>query len=132
VRERSQSEKVDPRVLGTRRWWAQVSQRPAAGGIDFNRTSLCIVLGVSTFRRLLGFLRPYRRGLVLSLILAWFAMGMTVLIPLLVGAAVNAIEDGRRDDLLPIAGAILGAGILRLALTFSRRVYAGKVSLGVE
>ncbi len=87
---------------------------------------------MSTFRRLLGFLRPYRRGLALSLVLAWFAMGMTVLIPLLIGAGVNAIEDGRRDDLLPIAGAILGAGILRLALTFSRRVYAGKVSLGVE
>jgi ABC-type multidrug transport system fused ATPase/permease subunit len=87
---------------------------------------------VSTFRRLLGFLRPYRRGLLLSLVLAWFAMGMTVLIPWLVGQTVNAIHDGHRDDILPLAGAILGAGILRLALTFSRRVYAGKVSLGVE
>ena len=81
---------------------------------------------------MLGFLRPYRLGLLLSLVLAWFAMGMTVLIPLLVGHAVNAIEDDRRADLLPIAAAIVGAGVLRLALTFSRRVYAGNVSLGVE
>ena len=38
-----------------------------------------------TFRRLLGFLRPYRRQLIGSLVLAWLAMGMTVLIPLLIG-----------------------------------------------
>ena len=85
-----------------------------------------------TFRRLLGFLRPYRRPLILSLLLAWAAMGMTVLIPLLVGAAVNAIEDGHRSDILPLALALLGAGLLRLALTVGRRLIAGKVSLGVE
>src|SRR5512144_3452102 len=45
-----------------------------------------------TFRRLLEFLRPYRRPLIGSLLLAWLAMGMTVLIPLLIGGAVNAIE----------------------------------------
>src|SRR5512133_1109553 len=56
--------------------------------------------GVATFRRLLGFLRPYRRPLIWSLLLAWLAMGMTVLIPLLIGGAVNAIESERRDDIL--------------------------------
>jgi ATP-binding cassette subfamily B protein len=87
---------------------------------------------VRTFRRLLGFLRPYRRPLIASLLLAWLAMGMTVLIPLLVGAGVNAIEDGRRGDILPLALALLGAGVLRLALTVGRRLIAGKVSLAVE
>jgi ABC-type multidrug transport system fused ATPase/permease subunit len=85
-----------------------------------------------TFRRLLGFLRPYRRQLIWSLLLAWMAMGMTVIIPLLSGGAVNAIEDERRDDLLPLVLALLGAGILRLALTVGRRLIAGKVSLAVE
>ena len=85
-----------------------------------------------TFRRLLGFLRPYRRALIISLLLAWAAMGMTVLIPLLVGGAVDAIQDGRRDDIQPLALALLGAGLLRLALTVGRRVIAGKVSLAVE
>jgi ABC-type multidrug transport system fused ATPase/permease subunit len=85
-----------------------------------------------TFRRLLGFLDPYRRPLIFSLLLAWLAMGMTVLIPLLTGAAVNAIEDQRRDDILPLALALLGAGLLRLALTVGRRLIAGKVSLAVE
>jgi ABC-type multidrug transport system fused ATPase/permease subunit len=87
---------------------------------------------VRTFRRLLGFLRPYRRSLIASLALAWAAMGMTVLIPLLVGGAVNAIEDQRRDDILPLALALLGAGLLRLGLTVGRRLIAGKVSLAVE
>jgi ABC-type multidrug transport system fused ATPase/permease subunit len=88
--------------------------------------------GVRTFRRLLGFLRPYRRPLLISLGLAWLAMGMTVLIPLLVGAAVDAINDQERGRLLPLALALLGAGLLRLALTVGRRLIAGRVSLAVE
>jgi ABC-type multidrug transport system fused ATPase/permease subunit len=87
---------------------------------------------VSTFRRLLSFLGPYRKGLIASLVLAWAAMGMTVLIPWLVGEAINAIEEGRRPDLTPLALTILGAGVLRLALTMTRRIIAGKVSLAVE
>jgi ATP-binding cassette subfamily B protein len=85
-----------------------------------------------TYRRLLGFLRPYRRQLWGSLAFAWAAMGMTVLIPWLVGRAVNAIQDGDKPDLLPLALAIVGAAILRLGLTVVRRVVAGKVSLAVE
>jgi ABC-type multidrug transport system fused ATPase/permease subunit len=87
-----------------------------------------------TFRRLLGFLRPYRRTVIGSLVFAWAAMGMTVLIPYLIGNAVDSIEppDVDRDALLPVAIAILGAGILRLGLTVVRRLIAGKVSLAVE
>ena len=85
-----------------------------------------------TFRRLLGFLRPYRRTLIVSLVLAWAAMGMTVAIPWLVGEAVDAIENGERPDLLPLAVAIVAAGILRLGLTLVRRLVAGRVSLAVE
>ena len=85
-----------------------------------------------TYRRLLGFLRPYRKQLWGSMIFAWAAMGMTVLIPWLVGRAVNAIQDGDKPELLPLALAIVGASILRLGLTVVRRLVAGKVSLGVE
>jgi ABC-type multidrug transport system fused ATPase/permease subunit len=85
-----------------------------------------------TYRRLMGFLRPYRRQLWGSLAFAWAAMGMTVLIPWLIGRAVNAIQSGEQPDLLPLALAIVGAGILRLGLTMVRRVVAGKVSLAVE
>ena len=85
-----------------------------------------------TYRRLMGFLRPYRLQLWGSLVFAWAAMGMTVLIPWLVGRAINAIEDGNKPDLLPLALAILGAAILRMGLTVVRRLVAGKVSLAVE
>jgi ABC-type multidrug transport system fused ATPase/permease subunit len=89
-----------------------------------------------TFRRLIGFLRPYRKQLWGSLVFAWAAMGMTVLIPLLIGHAVNEIHDGANGEphaaLLPLAAAIVGAAILRLGLTLVRRLVAGKVSLAVE
>ena len=80
----------------------------------------------------MGFLRPYRAQLWGSLLFAWAAMGMTVLIPWLVGRAINAIEEGNKPDLLPLALAIFGAAVLRLGLIVVRRVVAGKVSLGVE
>jgi ATP-binding cassette subfamily B protein len=91
---------------------------------------------MSTFRRLLGFLRPHRRALWGSLVFAWAAMGMTVLIPWLIGHTVNEIEDGRRtgdsSTLLPLVGLIVAAALLRLGLTIVRRLVAGKVSLAVE
>jgi ATP-binding cassette subfamily B protein len=80
----------------------------------------------------MGFLRPYRRQLWGSLVFAWAAMGMTVLIPWLIGRAIDAIESGDKADLLPLAAVIVGASILRLGLTVVRRLVAGKVSLAVE
>src|SRR3954452_9588666 len=85
-----------------------------------------------TLRRLLGFLRPYRRTVIWSLVFAWAAMGMTVLIPLLIGSTVDAIKNEDRSAILPLALAIVGAGMLRLGLTAARRVIAGKVSVAVE
>ena len=84
--------------------------------------------------RLFGFLAPYKRAAWASLVFAWFAMGVTVLIPLLIGRAVDAIagDELDRDVLLPLALAILGAGLLRLGLTVVRRIIAGKVSVAVE
>src|SRR3954464_11988242 len=91
-------------------------------------------MSVITFRRLLGFLRPYRRSVIASLVFAWLAMGVTVLIPWLVGQTVNAIDppDTDRSAVLPLVLAIVGAGFLRLGLTVVRRLVAGKVSVEVE
>ncbi|MEA2404380.1 MAG: ATP-binding cassette, subfamily bacterial [Thermoleophilaceae bacterium] len=83
------------------------------------------------FVRLLGFLRPYRRGVIVSFVLAAIAMGTGVLIPFLVGRTIDQVRRGD-DNLWPLALFILGAGVLRLAFSVSRRLVAGRVSLGVE
>jgi ATP-binding cassette subfamily B protein len=83
------------------------------------------------FWRLLGFLRPYRRGVALSLVLAAFAMGAGVLIPFLVGESVDEIRQAD-PSLTPLVLGIVGAGLLRLLFSVSRRLVAGRVSLGVE
>ena len=84
-----------------------------------------------TFRRLLGFLRPYRRGVIVSFLLAAGAMGATVLIPYMTGRAIDAIRGHERHMLTVWAIAIGGAGVARLALSVLRRLIAGRVSLGV-
>jgi ABC-type multidrug transport system fused ATPase/permease subunit len=87
-----------------------------------------------TFWRLLSFLRPYRAGVVASLVLAAAAIGFTVAIPYLTGQAINAVRPGHHDRsaLVAIGIAIAGAALLRLAFTVARRLVAGRVSLGVE
>ena len=87
---------------------------------------------MATFWRLLGFLRPYRRGVALSFALATCAMVMTVTIPALSGRAIDRIREGDRHGLTVLGAGILGAGLVRLLLTIARRLVAGRVSLGVE
>jgi ABC-type multidrug transport system fused ATPase/permease subunit len=101
---------------------------------------------MATFYRLLGFLRPYRRGLTISWMLASLAMVMTVALPVLTGRAVEAISHGAhaaehhqtgarthdRHTLLTLALAILALVLLRWGAMYWRRMVAGRVSLGVE
>ena len=99
---------------------------------------------MATFNRLLGFLRPYKRGVVVSWILASFAMVMSVILPLLTGEAVETINSGARHShrhepvshdrhtLLMYALAIIAVVLARWGFTYWRRMIAGRVSLGVE
>src|SRR4051812_39009975 len=84
------------------------------------------------FGRLLKFLAPYRKGVIVSFALAAAAMVMTVAIPYLTGRAIDQIRAGDRPQLMGLALAVAGAGVLRLALSVARRLVAGRVSLGVE
>jgi ATP-binding cassette subfamily B protein len=87
---------------------------------------------VTTFRRLLGFLAPYRSAVVLSAVLAAGAMGMTVVIPWLTGQAIDDIRQGDGSGLDRLGLLVAAAGVGRLVLTVARRLLAGRVSLGVE
>src|SRR3954469_25677281 len=84
-----------------------------------------------TFWRLLGFLRPYRGGVIASFALAAAAMGMGVAIPYLVGRTVDDIRTGGHN-LWPLAIGVAAAALLRLVFSVVRRLVAGRVSLGVE
>ncbi len=87
---------------------------------------------MATFLRLLGFLRPYKKGVISSSLLAIAAMGMTVLIPLMIGKGIDSINAGDTPGLQTFAIVVVVAAILRLALTVYRRLIAGQVSLGIE
>ncbi|HEY1359696.1 MAG TPA: ABC transporter ATP-binding protein [Thermoleophilaceae bacterium] len=86
---------------------------------------------MATFWRLLGFLRPYRGGVIASFVLAAAAMGTGVLIPYLVGRTVDEIRHGGAN-LWPLALTVVAAALLRLVFSVIRRLVAGRVSLGVE
>ncbi len=85
-----------------------------------------------TFWRLLGFLRPYRRAVIWSFVLAFGALGGTVLIPFLTGLAINAIRAHHHHELIMLVIAIGPPGLVRLVFSVFRRLIAGRVSLGVE
>jgi ABC-type multidrug transport system fused ATPase/permease subunit len=85
-----------------------------------------------TFQRLLGFLRPYRSGVIWSFLLSFGALAGTVLIPYLTGRAINSIGAHNHRQLTILAIAIGIAGLMRLVLSVFRRLVAGRVSLGVE
>jgi ATP-binding cassette subfamily B protein len=87
---------------------------------------------MATFKRLLGFLGPYRKGVVWSFVLAAVAMVASVAIPWFVGQGINAIRAGDSGRLRTYVIAIGIAAALSFGLTAARRLVAGKVSLGVE
>jgi ABC-type multidrug transport system fused ATPase/permease subunit len=97
---------------------------------------------MTTFYRLLGFLRPYKRGMIVSWTLASLAMVITVALPALTGRAVQIISTGprhhpaaqasARHELTTIAVAIALIVLLRWGFMYWRRMVAGRLSLGVE
>ncbi len=98
---------------------------------------------MATFYRLLGFLRPYRRGMIISWGLASLAMVITVALPALTGRAVqiistapqhhhDAAQASARHELTLIAGTIALIVLMRWGFMYWRRMVAGRLSLGVE
>jgi ABC-type multidrug transport system fused ATPase/permease subunit len=86
-----------------------------------------------TFIRLLGFLRPYKGSLVVSTILAVLSQAAAIAIVLLVGEAIDSIEEQRGTATLAwIVVAILVVGVLKAAFMVGRRLISGKQALGIE
>jgi ABC-type multidrug transport system fused ATPase/permease subunit len=86
-----------------------------------------------TFRRLLGFLRPYKTSLVVSTILAVGSQAAAIAIVVLVAEAIDGIEEQRGTGTLAwVVVAIVAVGIVKAALMAGRRLISGRQALGIE
>jgi len=85
-----------------------------------------------TFLRLLGFLRPYRLSLYVSLLLACASQVGALSFPWLTGSVVSAIKDGERHRLPMLIGIVLAVGVTKAVCTVGRRLISGNQALGVE
>jgi ATP-binding cassette subfamily B protein len=103
------------------------------------RTDADTLVGVSavlrrrTFVRLLGFIGPYRRSLVVSIVLAVLSQAAAIAMVVLVGVAIDGIEAQRGGTVLAwtVAG-IVAAGIAKAVLMLGRRIISGRQALAIE
>jgi ABC-type multidrug transport system fused ATPase/permease subunit len=86
-----------------------------------------------TFVRLLGFLRPYKWTLWISVVLAVLSQSGQFVIAYLTGTAVaHAVHGHDRHALDLVVAAVLLVGLTRALAMMGRRLIAGKQALGVE
>ena len=86
-----------------------------------------------TFARLLGFLRPYRLSLIVSIVLAVAAQAAAVAMAFLTGDALeHAVQSRDRGALWTIVALVLAVGLARALLMMGRRLISGRQALGVE
>jgi ATP-binding cassette subfamily B protein len=86
-----------------------------------------------TFVRLLGFLEPYKRSLLVSTILAVLSQAAAIAIVLLVGEAIDGIDQRRgTETLFWVVLAICVTGVAKAALMYGRRIISGRQALGIE
>jgi ABC-type multidrug transport system fused ATPase/permease subunit len=86
-----------------------------------------------TFARLVGFLRPYKWSVLVSILLAVGSQAAAVVIAFLTGSALErALSTAQGRTLWLIAGAILVTGLLRALFMMGRRLIAGRQALAIE
>jgi ABC-type multidrug transport system fused ATPase/permease subunit len=86
-----------------------------------------------TFARLLGFLKPYRVSLVVSIVLAVGSQAAQIALVWVTGRVIDeALRPKDSDALWTFVAAILALGVLKAALMVGRRLISGRQALGVE
>jgi ABC-type multidrug transport system fused ATPase/permease subunit len=87
----------------------------------------------TTFRRLLGFLRPYKWSLVVSSVLAVLSQACQFAGAYLTGAGLaHAVNGEDRHALKLIVAAVVIVGLSRAVFMAGRRLISGRQALGVE
>ena len=86
-----------------------------------------------TFVRLLGFLRPYKWSLIVSIVLAVGSQAAAIAIAWLTGRGLEqALVDQEPGQLYVIAALVLAVGAARALFMAGRRLISGRQALGVE
>src|SRR6266508_4170239 len=86
-----------------------------------------------TFARLLGFLRPYRGSLVVSIVLAVGSQAAQIALIWVTGRVVDrAIRPRDSHELWIFVWTIVGLGVVKAVLMVGRRLISGRQALGVE
>jgi ABC-type multidrug transport system fused ATPase/permease subunit len=86
-----------------------------------------------TFARLLGFLKPYKVSLIVSIVLACGSQAAQIALVWVVGGVINkAIVPHDRQQLTVYVWTIVGLGVLKAGLMVGRRLISGRQALGVE
>ena len=88
---------------------------------------------MSTFRRLLGFLAPYRGQVIITAVLAAGTQAAGLLIPYLTGKVIDAAQAGDpRSQIYTYSLLIIASGVVKGVMMLFRRWLAGRLSLAVE
>jgi ABC-type multidrug transport system fused ATPase/permease subunit len=85
-----------------------------------------------TFVRLLGFLRPYKLSMAVSIVLAIGSQAAGLVATYLTGSVAAALQHQERHRLPWLVVAILVLGVVRALMMAGRRLIAGEQALGVE
>jgi ABC-type multidrug transport system fused ATPase/permease subunit len=86
-----------------------------------------------TFVRLLGFLRPYRLSLIVSIVLAVGSQAAQIALIWVTKRVVDqAIRPRDSHELWIFVWTIVGLGVLKAGLMVGRRLISGRQALGVE
>ena len=86
-----------------------------------------------TFARLLGFLKPYKLSLIVSIVLACGSQAAQIAVVWVVGGVINkAIVPRDSEQLNVYVWTIVGLGVLKAGLMVGRRLISGRQALAVE
>ncbi len=86
----------------------------------------------STFLRLIGFLRPYRMSLIVSIVLAIGSQAAALVAILLTRSVITAIRHDELHKLKWFVVLVVALGVARALMMSGRRLIAGKQALLVE
>ena len=86
-----------------------------------------------TFVRLLGFLRPYKLSMIVSVVLAVASQAAQISLVAVTGSIIDkAVRPRDRHELWVLIGAIMALGAAKAIFMVGRRFISGRQALGVE